>query len=129
MKTFLKVMGIIALVIVLAVGGFAIFISNGMSATKALQIGTVSASSIADGSYEGDYNGGRFTNKVLVTVKSGKIESIHAEKSVTFEKPETTKALFESVIARQNTDVDVQSGATLTSKAYLKSVENALNKK
>jgi uncharacterized protein with FMN-binding domain len=29
-------------------------------------------------------------------------------------------------MAKQNTDVDVVSGATVTSKAYLKAMENAL---
>jgi uncharacterized protein with FMN-binding domain len=129
MKTFLKIIGIIALIIVIAIGGFAIYMNNGMSAAKAIQIGTVNPSALADGSYEGSYNGGRFTNEVQVTVKSGKIENIQTEKTVTFEKQETTKALFDSVVARQNTDVDVQSGATLTSKAYLKSIENALSNK
>lgn len=129
MKTVLKVLGIITVVVILIVGGFAIFMSSGMDTTKNAQVATVNTAELADGNYEGAYEAGRFSNKVLVTVKGGKIESIRADKTVTFERPEMTKALFDSVIARQNTDVDVQSGATLTSKAYLKSIEYALGQK
>jgi uncharacterized protein with FMN-binding domain len=66
---------------------------------------------------------------VKVTIKGGKIESIEAEKPVTFGEAGMANALFASVVAAQNTDVDVQSGATLTSKAYLKSIETALSSK
>lgn len=128
MKTFLKVVGVLALVVVLVVGGFALYMNNGMSATKSLQVGAISPAGLADGSYEGVYSAGRFSNTVLVTVKDGKIQGISAEKTVAFEKAEVTKAIFDSVIAAQNTDVDVQTGATLTSHAYLKSIANALSK-
>jgi uncharacterized protein with FMN-binding domain len=47
-------------------------------------------------------------------------------KDVAIPKPEWAKQLFDKVIEKQNTDVDVISGATITSKAYLKSIENAL---
>lgn len=129
MKTFLKVAGILVLVFGVVVAAFAIFMSSGMSATKNVQVNAVNVSSLPGGSYEGIYNAGRFSNKVKVTVKNGRIESIEAEKPVTFERAEVTKALFDNVIAKQNTDVDVQSGATLTSKAYLKSIETALSGK
>ena len=36
--------------------------------------------------------------------------------------------LLPKVISKQNTTVDAVSGATVTSKAYLKSIENALTK-
>lgn len=129
MKTFLKVVGILAAVVIVVIAVAAIFLSSGMSATKNLQIGTVDPSGLPDGAYEGSYSAGRFSNSVKVTVKDGRIESIETEKPVTFEKADVTKALFDSVIAEQNTDVDAMSGATLTSKAYLKSIEAALSKK
>ena len=49
-------------------------------------------------------------------------------KDVTFPKPEWTKELFDKIIQKQNTEVDIVSGATVTSKAYMKSIENALKK-
>lgn len=44
------------------------------------------------------------------------------------EKPELTDKLYDSVIKAQSLKVVTVSGATITSKAYLKSVENALVK-
>ena len=45
-----------------------------------------------------------------------------------FPKPEWTEQTMKSVIERQTLQVDVISGATVTMKAYLKSIENALEK-
>jgi hypothetical protein len=50
MKTFFKVVGIVALVFVVIVAGFAIMLNSGMSATKNLQINSVNISGLADGS-------------------------------------------------------------------------------
>jgi len=47
-------------------------------------------------------------------------------KTVGFEIPETTNTIINNVMEKQNTTVDTVSGATVTSKAYLKSIENAL---
>jgi len=40
--------------------------------------------------------------------------------------PDISDDLFKEIIKNQNIKIDVISGATATSKAYLKSVENAL---
>ena len=45
-----------------------------------------------------------------------------------FEKLEVSRELFNKVIKTQDTNVDIISGATVPSKAYLKSIENALSK-
>lgn len=129
MKKVLIILGVFVLLVVLAVGGLAWFMSNGLKATEVLVIGTIDPARLADGSYEGEYDGGRFANQVAVTVQDGKITAIDVKKTVVFERDEVTKKLFENVIARQNTDVDVESGATVTAKAYLKSIEDALDGK
>jgi uncharacterized protein with FMN-binding domain len=85
-------------------------------------------SSTVDGTYTGKYDGGRWSNELSVTVKDHKITKIDVVKDVTFPKPEWTDQLFKEVIEKQSVDVDVVSGATVTSKAYLKSIENALAK-
>ena len=68
-------------------------------------------------------------NKVQVTVSSGSVTDIKKlgeKKAECGEKPELTGELFNRVIEAQSLQVDTVSGATLTSKAYLKSVEDAL---
>jgi len=47
-------------------------------------------------------------------------------KTVTIDDPEMTSTIINNVIKNQSTTVDTVSGATVTSKAYLKSIENAL---
>lgn len=126
MKRVLKVIIIIiiAFVIVAAVGIF--YLTRGLESGAKVQVGSVNTSSLSDGNYEGTYNEGRWTNKVAVTVKGGKITDIKLIKDVAFSKSEVIDALFKNVIKAQNTTVDAVSGATVTSKAYLKSIENAL---
>ena len=51
----------------------------------------------------------------------------HWRNALLLVKPETVQKLKDEVIAAQRTDVDTVSGATATSKAYLKAVENALS--
>jgi uncharacterized protein with FMN-binding domain len=129
MKTFLIILGSVVLVVILAIGGFALYMGNGLKSSETLKIGAASAEGLADGAYEGEYSAGRFSNKVSVTVQGGRIAAIDVIKTVAFERPEVTKALLDSVIAGQSTDVDVQTGATATGNAYLKSIENALESK
>lgn len=102
--------------------------TRGLKAGEALNVGQVNASDMKDGVYSGKYDGGRWTNEVRVTVENNRIAGIDVVKSVLFEKPETTKELFDRVIKEQDTDVDTVTGATVTCRAYLKSVENALSK-
>jgi uncharacterized protein with FMN-binding domain len=82
-----------------------------------------------DGTYIGVYEGGMYKwreNEVRVTVSSGKVSSIVVLRHKENRKPEFTDELFRRVIEAQSLQVDAISGATLTSKAYLKGVENAL---
>ena len=69
---------------------------------------------------------GRFSNQVKVTVQNQKIVAIEFTKMVDFDWPEVREALIREVLAKQNVDIDTISEATATSKAYLKSIEDAL---
>lgn len=102
--------------------------SRGVKAGAQITIKEINTSSISDGVYDGKYSSGRFSNELQVTVKDQKITDVKIVKDVMFSKPEVSKELFDKVIKAQNTTVDIVSGATVTSKAYLKSIENALNK-
>jgi len=86
---------------------------------------------LVDGSYHGVYEGGMYKwreNEVQVIIESGKISEITLLSSKENRPPEFTEELFNRVIEEQSLQVDVISGATLTSRAFLRSIDNALIK-
>ncbi len=97
---------------------------------RSLPLDRVDFNNLKDGVYHGHYEGGMYRwrrNDCEVTVASGKVADI---KMVTSNDPGMEnmdpKMLYERVIKEQSLQVDTISGATLTSKAYLQAVENAL---
>jgi len=118
---------VIGLVVVLTVG--ITYLNIGMNEGKKVVVGTVDVSQTADGSYVGSYKNSRWSNQVNVTVVNHRITAINIEKTVLIEQQDVTEKLINDVLVAQNTDVEVISGATVTSKAYLKSIENALSGK
>lgn len=128
MKKAVKILISIIVVIVIIIGSGIFYLTHGMKAVAEEKIGGVELTSISDGAYTGKYDAGRFSNQLQVVVKDKKITQIKIIKDVTFAKPEVSNALFELIINKQNTAVDTVTGATVTSKAYLKSIQNAFNK-
>lgn len=95
-----------------------------------LPLNAVDFSQLKDGTYHGVYEGGMYKwrkNECDVTVTNGKVTDI---KLVSSKDPGGKNAkqqeLYDRVIAAQSLQVDTISQATLTSKAYLQAVENAL---
>lgn len=125
-KAMIIILSIVG-VIVLTIGGGVLYITNGLETGKNLVINSVDLAQVNDGVYTGTYNGGRWTNEVAVTVSNKKISQIDVVKTVSFETPDVTHTVINNVIEKQDTKVDTVSGATITSKAYLKSIENALS--
>jgi uncharacterized protein with FMN-binding domain len=124
---------IAGLVILIAVGlGGAIICTSGERREgRNLPIADIDFNNLKDGTYTGEYEGGTKklrTNRVQVTVSSGKVTGIKILEHKENQKPELTGKLYDRVINAQSLQVDTVSGATITSKAYLKSVENALLK-
>ncbi len=119
------VMWIIAGLVILFVGT-ALLDAPGRKAGERLQVGKVDFSKLKDGVYEGQHKGGRWSNKVRVAVASGKVTGIEVVRDVWLPKPELTKQVVGDVIASQSLEVDIVSGATVTTRAYLKAMENAL---
>jgi uncharacterized protein with FMN-binding domain len=126
MKKFLKISLSVLLAFILVIAGGIFYLFYGLSSGENLDINAADLRSVSDGTYSGKYNAGRWTNELNVTVKDHRITKIDVVKDVTFPKPEWTAQLFEEVIDTQNIDIDAITGATVTSKAYLKSIENAL---
>lgn len=127
---------IIALVIiaVLGIGGATGWsrLSKEHKEARNISLDGVDFSRLKDGTYFGEYEGGMYkwrANKAKVVVTSGKVMDIELLSSSDPGAKNTDQAaLYSRVIEAQSLDVDAISGATLTSKAYLKAVENALEK-
>lgn len=81
---------------------------------------------LEDGGYTGIYEYKRWSNVLNVRVSGGKIIEIKIIDDVDYVDPTVTDALFSKVIEAQDTDIDTITGATATSKSYLKAIENAL---
>ncbi len=109
-------------------GGFFTYLMIGQQEIKNLKINNIDLTNIKSGNYNGSYDNGRWTNTVTVTVADHKITSINFTKLHVIDEPDVRKKIVDNVIAEQSLDVDTVSGATVSTKAYLKAIDNALNK-
>ena len=81
-----------------------------------------------DGIYRGNYDLSGTPVKVIldVTIQSHKIIEIKIVKHSCSPIGKKAEKIIDQIISIQNLDVDVISGATASSKAIIKAVENAL---
>ncbi len=102
-----------------------------------LTIGTIDFKNLNDGIYTGEYKGTKDhlrDTKVQVTVASGEVTEIKVIGGALANEKQTTEVrngqsindLLDRVIESESLQVDVISGATISSKVHLKAVENAL---
>ena len=112
----------------IAVIGILMIIFNlGMGEIRKLVISSVDLSKVADGVYPGTYHKGRWTYDLQVTVKDHRITGIkNTNKRMEMFKDLNGKAEAE-IIKKQSPVIDIVSGATITTRAYQKAVENALD--
>ncbi|MCK9221180.1 MAG: FMN-binding protein [Limnochordia bacterium] len=118
-------LGIVGGLVVLVVAGL-LYLSRGLNQGASITIDEIDISSLPDGIYEGTYRAGRWTNTVEVDVADGRMTAIRVVKDVQFALAEVRKQTIDRVLEKQSPAVDAVSGATVTSKAYLKAVEKAL---
>jgi uncharacterized protein with FMN-binding domain len=135
MKRRSKMSGWIVALIVVAVLGVAgaigwSFLTKEHNEARSLSLNAVDFGNLNDGIFVGEYEGGMYkwrANKAQVTVSSGKVSDIKLLSSSDPGRANTQQdLLYDRVIKEQSLQVDVISGATLTSKGYLQAVENAL---
>ena len=127
MKLILKILGLLFLVFILFSAGGIFYLTRGLKAGETLEIGEVNVGNLPSGTYPGIFKGGRWSNEVEVYIDNKRIVEIRIVKDVVFSKPEEREELFSRVIKNQSLQVDVVAGSTVTSKAYLKALEEALN--
>ena len=91
--------------------------------------GNGSKSSIPDGTFEGTGNGRGGEIKVSLTMKDQKVSDIEVlEHQESEGLSEAMNILKEEIIATNNLDVDIVSGATLTSVGFRLAVQDAFSK-
>lgn len=128
MKKFLKAVIIIVAAIVIIGGGMYTYVTWGMDRVLGETVRPADLNALSDGTYEGSYQNARWSNKVAVTVSGGRITGVEVLEDVKIPLKDVTEQLTGRVLEKQNIDVDVISSATATCNAYLKAMENALNK-
>ncbi|NLS77508.1 MAG: FMN-binding protein [Chloroflexi bacterium] len=124
----------IALIVVaaLAIAGWAGWskLAKEHQEARAVPLAALDFGKLKDGVYHGAYAGGMYkwrANECDVTVEGGKVTRITlASSQDPGAKNANADLLCERVIQAQSLQVDTVSGATLTGKAYLKAMENAL---
>jgi len=81
-----------------------------------------------NGVYRGEYSVAGTPVDVIadVTVQNGQLTFISIIKHTSSPIGKRAEKIIDSIIAKQSLDIDAVSGATASSKAILKAVENAL---
>src|SRR6056297_205122 len=123
--------GIIVIIVVIAGGVGWSKVSKEHQQMRNLPLNNVDFSNLKDGTYKGIFEGGMYKcreNQIQVTVENGQVTSIQVLQHKENRPKDFTDKLFNRVIQSQSLQVDVVTGATMTSKAYLQGVENALKK-
>lgn len=126
MNRLLLIAGIVLVVLVaLGAGGYALIRGQADRAADALTFQPVDMGQVADGTYEGTADARLVFVRAAVAVKDHAIQSVDIleHRNGLGAKAE---AITGAMIAQNTYDVDVISGATLSSKAIQSAVDQAL---
>jgi uncharacterized protein with FMN-binding domain len=95
---------------------------------RRMPIRELSAAGIPDGTYEGESKIGNISYPVRVEVSDGRIIRISTPESRHNAYVDYAQGVFGKIIRDQTPNTDAVTGATTTSKAYMKAVEDALSR-
>lgn len=137
-KMWIFILIIVGVLVAVIVGGI-LSTAPGRREIMDLTINNIDFKKLRDGTYEGEYIGTKDhfrDTKVQVTISSGKITDIIILKGAINKNGQPSELtgglkiedMYNKVIESNSLQVDVISGATLTSKTHLKALENALKK-
>ena len=93
-----------------------------------MDIQNVDIKNISDGEYIGSFSYSNFEYKVKTIIKRHKIEEIIILQNRDTKHSKRAEGVVSEIIRNQTPNVDAISGATTTSKALMKAVENSLVK-
>ena len=129
-KTFVLLF-VAALVIIVI--GIAVFMATAypmlkeQAEVRKMPIHEVELTKVKDGIHRGDFSYGNFTHQVQVAVQDHEIKHIAILKNRSeSEHAKKAEGVVDKILKAQSLRVDVITGATTTSKALLKAIENAL---
>jgi len=129
MKKGLKIFLIVAaIILVLGIFGY-VGGSRNLNEVSEFVLPDVDMSTMIDGEYEGSCDIGRFAMKVTITVKDHQVVAVAF---VDNQRSNITDNLFDKMndifLNIENPTFDAITGATITSKAYMIAVTDALSK-
>ncbi len=124
MKRRTRVWLIVLGVFVALVGAVAITAFSGMRGVRDAVVTEVDLSRVPDGTWPGSYSQGRFQFAVNVAVRTGRIEAVDLVDRT--KASDLTRAIAAAIVEKQAIAIDAVTGASLTTKAFTKAVENAL---
>lgn len=116
---------VVALIVILTVA-LSYYLMRGLDRGAELELASVDISGLEDGEYMGSYQGGRWSNQVKVIVEDSRIVDIEIIDDVSLSRDGVWLETRDMVIDKQSLDIDGVTGATVTSKSYLKAIEDAL---
>ena len=116
---------ICCIIMALFLGGCA---SQEMLMVRQMEIQNVDINNFQDGEYIGSFTYGGFEYRVRTTVDAHRITDIEILQNRNTKHAKQAESVVTRIINRQTPNVDAVSGATTTSKALMKAVENSLVK-
>ncbi|MDD4363924.1 MAG: FMN-binding protein [Atribacterota bacterium] len=125
----LKILLYIVITIFIIFGAAFAYFNQGLIKYRKMAINDVDLQKTEDGIYLGEFTGGRWKNKIEVTIKDHRITDIKMlQASDMSGLKDIGEKVFKKVEEKQSLQIDTVSGATVHTKAILKSIENALQK-
>ncbi|MHB8128380.1 MAG: FMN-binding protein [Mobilitalea sp.] len=125
-RTLLFVVFCIIVLIILVGATIKTYLEANLNKLANTEINDVDMTEVEDGVYNGSYNSFPVMVEVKVAVSNQKITEIELVKHVNGQGT-PAEVITDKVIGAQSLQVDIISGATYSSKAILKAIENALS--
>ena len=118
----------IFILVIVSIGLF--YLSRGLNEGQNMIVDPIPQTALEDlpdGSYRGQHDFRRWSNEVEVVIQDNEIVGINVIEDIRFVQDDVREELITRVKNNQTTDIDVITGSTVTSKAYLQAITTAIN--